>query len=170
MNDEQKERACIIQGHFADINSRIAQVDEVIGKLVSEYEGAISLLCTIPGIDRRLAITIISEIGTEFGSSNRLCNLLRLFLNDYLLCRFHTTLHIISIKFYYRYLFNVIAFSVANQKRKESIYNKNNWDFYSYYTHSESKSINRAQFNMQEMTVNYPEKINNIQMCTEYNE
>jgi hypothetical protein len=32
---------------------------------------------TIPGIDRRLAITIISEIGTdmsEFGSSRRLCS------------------------------------------------------------------------------------------------
>ena len=77
MTAEQKERARIIQGHFADINSRIAQVDEVIGRLVSEYEGAISLLCTIPGIDRRLAITIISEIGTDmsqFGSSKRLCN------------------------------------------------------------------------------------------------
>ena len=55
MTAEQKERARIIQGHFA----------------------AISLLCTIPGIDRRLAITIISEIGTDmsqFGSSKRLCN------------------------------------------------------------------------------------------------
>ena len=65
------------KGHFADINSRIAQVDKVIDRLVSEYEGAISLLCTIPGIDRRLAITIISEIGTDmsqFGSSKRLCN------------------------------------------------------------------------------------------------
>ena len=77
MTAEQKERARIIQGHFADIDNRIAQVDEVIGRLVSEYEGAISLLCTIPGIDRRLAITIISEIGTDmsqFGSSKRLCN------------------------------------------------------------------------------------------------
>ena len=36
----------------------------------------INLLCTIPGIDRRSAITIISEIGTDmsqFGSSKRLC-------------------------------------------------------------------------------------------------
>lgn len=44
--------------------------------LVADYEGQIALLCTIPGIDRRLAITIISEIGTdtsEFGSSKRLC-------------------------------------------------------------------------------------------------
>ena len=48
MTAEQKERARIIQGHFTDIDNRIAQVDEVIGRLVSEYEGAISLLCTIP--------------------------------------------------------------------------------------------------------------------------
>ena len=36
----------------------------------------INLLCTIPGIGRRSAITIISEIGTDmsqFGSSKRLC-------------------------------------------------------------------------------------------------
>ena len=72
MTQEQKERVRIIQGHFADIDKRISQIDEIIGRLTAEYEGTISLLCTIPGIDRRLAITIISEIGTdmsEFGSS-----------------------------------------------------------------------------------------------------
>ena len=76
MTAEQKERVRIIQGHFADIDNRINQLDEVIGSLVAEHEGTISLLCTIPGIDRRLAITIISEIGTDmsqFGSSKRLC-------------------------------------------------------------------------------------------------
>lgn len=44
--------------------------------MVVKYEGEINLLCTIPGIDRRSAITIISEIGTDmrqFGSSKRLC-------------------------------------------------------------------------------------------------
>ncbi len=77
MTPEQKERVRIIQGHFADIDKRISQIDEIIGRLTAEYEGTISLLCTIPGIDRRLAITIISEIGTdmsEFGSSRRLCS------------------------------------------------------------------------------------------------
>ena len=77
MTQEQKERVRIIQGHFADIDKRISQIDEIIGRLSAEYEGTISLLCTIPGIDRRLAITIISEIGTdmsEFGSSRRLCS------------------------------------------------------------------------------------------------
>ena len=77
MTQEQKERVRIIQGQFADIDKRISQIDEIIGRLTAEYEGTISLLCTIPGIDRRLAITIISEIGTdmsEFGSSRRLCS------------------------------------------------------------------------------------------------
>lgn len=76
MTAEQKERVRIIQGHFADMNKRIEQVDAIIDKLTAQYDGAISLLCTIPGIDRRLAITIISEIGTDmsqFGSSKRLC-------------------------------------------------------------------------------------------------
>ena len=77
MTPEQKERVRIIQGHFADIDKRIGQLDEIINRLVAEHEGAISLLCTIPGIDRRLAITILSEIGTdmnEFGTSRRLCS------------------------------------------------------------------------------------------------
>lgn len=77
MTPEQKERGRIVQEHFADIDHRIAQLDEIIGDLVAEYEGQISLLCTIPGIDRRTAITILSEIGTDmsqFGSSKRLCS------------------------------------------------------------------------------------------------
>ena len=50
----------------------------MIANLTVGYEGAIMLLCSVPGIDRRLAITIISEIGTDmsqFGSSKRLCRL-----------------------------------------------------------------------------------------------
>lgn len=76
MTAEQKERVRIVQGHFDDIDKRIAQIDHVILRLTADYEAQISLLCTIPGIDRRLAITIISEIGTDmsvFGSSKRLC-------------------------------------------------------------------------------------------------
>lgn len=67
----------IIQEHFTEIDHRIAQLDEIIGRLVSEYEDQISLLCTILRIGRRLAITFLSEICTgtaEFGSSKRLCN------------------------------------------------------------------------------------------------
>ena len=49
---------------------------DTIHSMVEKHEGLISLLCTIPGIDRNCAITIISEIGTDmsqFGSSKRLC-------------------------------------------------------------------------------------------------
>ena len=44
MTPEQKERVWIVQGHFADIDHRIAQLDEIISNLVAEYEGQISLL------------------------------------------------------------------------------------------------------------------------------
>ena len=77
MTPEQRERVRIIQGHFADIDKRITQIDNLINQQVADHEAAISLLCTIPGIDRRLAITILSEIGTdmsEFGTSRRLCS------------------------------------------------------------------------------------------------
>ena len=76
MSVEQKERVRIIQEHFADIDARVARLDFEIDKIVSGYESQISLLCTIPGVERHLAITIISEISTdmsEFGSSKRLC-------------------------------------------------------------------------------------------------
>ena len=42
----------------------------------SNYENAVQLLRTIPGVDRNSAITIISEIGTDmapFSNSKRLC-------------------------------------------------------------------------------------------------
>ncbi len=47
-----------------------------IDGMVVKHESLISLLCTIPGVDRNSAITIISEIGndmSQFGSSKRLC-------------------------------------------------------------------------------------------------
>lgn len=76
MSAEQKERVRIIQEHFADIDDRVTRLDAEINKMLPEYESVISLLCTIPGVDRNTAITIISEIGTDmeqFGSSKRLC-------------------------------------------------------------------------------------------------
>ena len=76
MSAAQKERVRIIQEHFADLDARVARLDTQINALVAEYEQTISLLCTIPGVERSTAITIISEIGTdmsEFGSSKRLC-------------------------------------------------------------------------------------------------
>ncbi len=73
---EQKTRIGIIRDHLNYIDALISRVDACIDVMVQKYEGYISLLCTIPGIDRSSAITIISEIGVDmaqFGSSKRLC-------------------------------------------------------------------------------------------------
>lgn len=69
---EQKARIKIIREHYDFLEKMIAKVDTCVNEMVKKYEGEINLLCTIPGIDRRSAITIISEIGTDmsqFGSS-----------------------------------------------------------------------------------------------------
>lgn len=74
--DEQKARIKIVREHCNFIDTLIARLDICINRMVAEYESAIDLLCTIPGINRSSAITIISEVGTDmsqFGSSKRLC-------------------------------------------------------------------------------------------------
>lgn len=73
---EQKTRIGIIRDHLHYIEMLIERVDSCINTLVDKYEGYIVLLCSIPGVDRNSAITIISEIGVDmaqFGSSKRLC-------------------------------------------------------------------------------------------------
>lgn len=76
MTDSQKHRMRIVRAHMDYITSAIAEVDSIIDSLVEPYDNAVNLLCTIPGINRNSAITIISEIGTDmshFSSSKRLC-------------------------------------------------------------------------------------------------
>ena len=73
---EQKTRIGIVRDHLQYIEKSIERVDACINAMVAKYEGYISLLRTIPGIDCSSAITIISEIGTDmsqFASSKRLC-------------------------------------------------------------------------------------------------
>ena len=75
MTDAQKIRARMVKEHYNYLVSHIEKMDAAIEKLAKPYESAISLLCTIPGVDRKSAITIISEIGTDmiqFDSSKRL--------------------------------------------------------------------------------------------------
>jgi hypothetical protein len=61
------------------ITAEINDVDSMVKKLISsdpDYENAVRFLCTIPGVKRDSAITIISEIGMDmshFSSSKRLC-------------------------------------------------------------------------------------------------
>jgi len=76
MSDAQKFRARMVMEHYKFLMELIHRLDEKIDELAVPYESAITLLCSIPGIDRNSAISIISEIGTDmsqFSSSKRLC-------------------------------------------------------------------------------------------------
>jgi transposase len=76
MTSDQKNRMLIVKDHLAYLVKTIEKIDMMLDEMIKPYESAITLLCTIPGIDRASAITIISEIGTDmslFSSSKRLC-------------------------------------------------------------------------------------------------
>ena len=76
MTKEQKVRVGLIREHLNEIVSLIGKVDGCIALIVKEYERQLDILCTIPGVKRDTAVTIISEIGldmTQFVSSKRLC-------------------------------------------------------------------------------------------------
>ena len=76
ITQEQKFRMRIVRSHLNYIENLISKIDSEIDVMVAKHESLISLLCTIPGVDRNSAITIISEIGndmSQFGYSKRLC-------------------------------------------------------------------------------------------------
>lgn len=76
MTKEQKERMIMVRSHLEYITQSISELDDKLNKMVEPYENYIKLLCTIPGVNRQSAITIISEIGTDmsqFSNSKRLC-------------------------------------------------------------------------------------------------
>ncbi len=50
--------------HIDELDRHLKAVDAEIGRRVTEHEGLIALLDTIPGIDRRTAEAILAEIGT----------------------------------------------------------------------------------------------------------
>lgn len=52
ITDEQKLRMRIVRSHLDYITNAISQVDSAIDTMVSKYESLISLLCTIPSVDR----------------------------------------------------------------------------------------------------------------------
>ena len=75
--DAQKQRMMVIQEHIDYLDKSIKKIREIIDILIKPYEGYINFLCTIPGVDRKSAITIISEIGTDmsqFSSHYRLAS------------------------------------------------------------------------------------------------
>lgn len=76
MTNSQKERIALVRSHLDFVQQSIHELDSKLDELVAPYENAIDFLCTIPGVNRNSAITIISEIGTDmsqFNSSKRLC-------------------------------------------------------------------------------------------------
>ena len=79
MTDAQKYRMRLIRAHMDYITAEINDIDKQIEYLISsdpDYDKAIRLLTTIPGVKRDSAITIISEIGidmSQFCNSKRLC-------------------------------------------------------------------------------------------------
>jgi len=76
ISPEQKYRMRLVREHLNYVENEIATLDAKLDELAKPYENTVALLCTIPGVDRASAITIISEIGdnmAQFGSSKRLC-------------------------------------------------------------------------------------------------
>ncbi len=75
--EPQKQRMTIIQDHLDYLCKTIKSVRELIDTVAKPYENYINFLCTIPGIDRNSAISIIAEIGTDmsqFSSHYRLAS------------------------------------------------------------------------------------------------
>ncbi len=79
MTDSQKYRMHLVRAHMDYITAAINDVDSEIDSLITsdpDYQNAIELLCTIPGVKHDSAVTIISEIGidmSQFATSKRLC-------------------------------------------------------------------------------------------------
>ena len=74
---EQKLRMNTVRSHLTYIENSIKYLDDTIDSMVAPYEPLIALMCTIPGIERKSAITVISEIGNDvslFDSLKRLCS------------------------------------------------------------------------------------------------
>ena len=79
MTDSPKYRMRLIRAHLDYITVEINDVDSMIENMISfehDYENAVQLLCTIPGVKHDSAVTIISEIGidmSQFYTAKRLC-------------------------------------------------------------------------------------------------
>ena len=65
LDTHQKARIQIVKNHMNYVDSLLDEIQKHIDVMVAGYENYIQLLCTIPGIDRKSAIIIISEIGID---------------------------------------------------------------------------------------------------------
>ena len=65
LNHNQKARIRIVQKHMDYLDSLLDEVQQHIDLMVKSYENYIQLLMTIPGVSRKSAIIIISELGID---------------------------------------------------------------------------------------------------------
>ena len=65
LNHFQKVRIQIVQKHMEYLDSLLNEIQQYIDLMVANYDDYIQPLCTISGINRKSAITIISEVGTD---------------------------------------------------------------------------------------------------------
>jgi transposase len=54
-----------ILNHLDFLDEQIASLTEAVGEQIAPFEKAVELLCTIPGVQRRTAEVIVSEIGID---------------------------------------------------------------------------------------------------------
>ena len=75
---EQAGKLRVIKGHFKDLESRKAELEQLILALASPYQQKLDIILTAPGINNPFtAIGIISEIGVNmeaFPSAKHLCS------------------------------------------------------------------------------------------------
>ena len=77
LTEEQRFRMLQIRRHMEYLQLAIEVIEAKLEMLMEPHAAAIKLLCTIPGMKRESAMTVISEIGTDmsqFDSSKRLCS------------------------------------------------------------------------------------------------
>lgn len=65
LNHFQKVRIQIVQKHMEYLDSLLNEIQQYIDLMVANYDDYIQPLCTISEINRKSAITIISEVGTD---------------------------------------------------------------------------------------------------------
>ena len=77
LSEHQRGFLRMIFGHLEALEQHRHTVEDAITKEITKHEEALSLLCSIPGIDVTAAAAIIAEIGTDmsaFPDSQHICS------------------------------------------------------------------------------------------------
>ena len=68
LSEHQRGFLRMIFGHLEALEQHRHTVEDAITKEIAKHEEALSLLCSIPGIDVTAAAAIIAEIGTDMSA------------------------------------------------------------------------------------------------------